>query len=139
MRITLALLALLAGGPGPADEKVNIIHIIGDDVGYDDLSCFGSKDIATPHLDALAKEGARLTSFYAPSSTCTPSRAAILTGRYAPRVQGCERVLFPNDKQGIEADKEVTIATLLRKQGYDARPLKAGFDDLRQAGFSVAK
>ena len=118
MRITLALLALLAGGPGPVDEKVNIIHIIGDDVGYDDLSCFGSKDIATPHLDALAKEGARLTSFYAPSSTCTPSRAAILTGRYAPRVQGCERVLFPNDKQGIEADKEVTIATLLRKQGY---------------------
>src|SRR5204862_361525 len=68
--------------------------------------------------EALAKEGTRLTSFYAPSSTCTPSRAAILTGRYAPRVQGCERVLFPNDKQGIEADKEVTIATLLRKQGY---------------------
>ncbi|HVE40255.1 MAG TPA: sulfatase [Planctomycetota bacterium] len=118
MRITLALFALLAGVPPAADEKVNIIHIIGDDVGYDDLSCFGSKDIATPNLDALAKEGMRLTSFYAPASTCTPSRAAILTGRYAPRVQGCERVLFPNDKQGIEADKEVTIATLLRKQGY---------------------
>jgi arylsulfatase A-like enzyme len=118
MRLTLALFALLAGGLRAPEEKVNIIHIIGDDVGYDDLSCFGSKDIATPNLDALAKEGMRLTSFYAPSSTCTPSRAAILTGRYPNRIQGCERVLFPNDKQGIEADKEITIATLLRKQGY---------------------
>src|SRR5262245_25960180 len=113
MKLTLALLALLLGGAAPADEKVNIIHIIGHDVGYDDLSCFGSKDIATRNLDAFAKEGIRLTSFYAPSSTCTPSRAAILTGRYPNRVQGCERVLFPNDKQGIEAS-EVTIATLLR-------------------------
>ena len=117
MRILIAFLAVLLGA-APGDEKVNIIHIIGDDVGYDDLSCFGSKDIATPNLDAFAKEGMRFTSFYAPSSTCTPSRAAILTGRYPNRVQGCERVLFPNDKQGLEGDKEVTIATLLRKQGY---------------------
>jgi len=118
MRIAFALLAALLGSAPPVDDKVNIIHIIGDDVGYDDLSCFGSKDIATPNLDAFAKEGMRLTSFYAPSSTCTPSRAAILTGRYPLRVQGCERVLFPNDKQGLEADKEITIAALLRKQGY---------------------
>src|SRR5262245_46450778 len=101
MRTLFAALALLLGAAPPADEKVNIIHIIGDDVGYDDLACFGSKDIATPNLDALAKEGTRLTSFYAPASTCTPSRAAILTGRYSLRVQGCERVLFPIDKQGI--------------------------------------
>jgi arylsulfatase A len=117
MKLALALLVLLAGSP-PAVDKVNIIHIIGDDVGYDDLSCFGSKDIRTPNLDALAKEGVRLTSFYAPAGTCTPSRAALLTGRYACRVQGCERVLFPNDKMGIDASKEITIATLLRQQGY---------------------
>jgi len=97
MRITRALFSLLAGVPPAADEKVKIIHIIGGDVGYDDLFCFGSRDIATANLDALAKEGMRLTSFYAPASTCTPSRAAILTGRFPPRVQGCERVLFPND------------------------------------------
>jgi arylsulfatase A len=116
MRIALALLLLAAGTP--ADEKVNIIHIIGDDVGYDDLSCFGSKDIRTPNLDALAKEGIRLTSYYAPSGTCTPTRAALLTGRYPNRVAGCERVLFPTDKHGLATGKEITIGTLLQKQGY---------------------
>lgn len=115
MRIALALLVLLAGTP---DEKVNIIHIIGDDVGYDDLSCFGSKDLRTPNLDALAKEGIRLTSFYAPSATCTPTRAALLTGRYPNRVAGCDRVLFPTDQQGLNTGKEITIGSLLRKRGY---------------------
>ena len=116
MRIALA--ALLLFSASPVDEKVNIIHIVGDDVGYDDLSCFGSKDIRTPNLDAFAKEGIRLTSFYAPSGTCTPTRAALMTGRYPNRVAGCERVLFPNDKVGLNSGKEVTIGTLLRKQGY---------------------
>lgn len=117
MRLTLALLALLAGTPA-ADDRINIIHIIGDDVGWDDLSCYGSKDLRTPNLDSLAKEGIRFTSFYAPSSTCTPTRAALMTGRYPNRVAGCERVLFPNDKQGLGSGKETTIGTLLRGQGY---------------------
>jgi arylsulfatase A-like enzyme len=117
MRIMLALLALLGGGAA-ADEKVNIIHIIGDDVGWDDLSCYGSKDIRTPNLDALAKDGIRFTSFYAPSATCTPTRAALLTGRYPNRVAGCDRVLFPHDKVGLNSGKETTIGALLRSQGY---------------------
>ena len=94
----------------------NIIHIIGDDVGYDDLSCFGAKDIHTPNLDRLAAQGMKFTSFYAPASTCTPTRAALMTGCYAPRV-GLQRVLFPNDKTGLN-EKETTIAELLRPRGY---------------------
>ncbi|TRX71939.1 sulfatase [Carboxylicivirga sp. M1479] len=101
-------------------SKPNIIHILADDVGYDDLSCFGSKDINTPNLDALAAKGMKFTSFYAPHGTCTPSRAALLTGRYAPRVNNGEGlyVLFPHSKTGLEDELEVTITELLKQQGY---------------------
>ncbi|MBK3519740.1 sulfatase-like hydrolase/transferase, partial [Carboxylicivirga marina] len=86
------------------NTKPNIIHILADDVGYDDLSCFGSKDIHTPNLDALAEMGMKFTNFYAPHGTCTPSRAALLTGRYAPRVNEGKGlyVLFPHSKTGLE-------------------------------------
>lgn len=98
------------------DRPPNIIHILADDVGYDDIGCFGSKDISTPHLDAMAKEGMKFTSFYAPHSTCTPSRAALMTGCYAPRV-GLPNVLFPNSKIGL-SELEITIASLLKSRGY---------------------
>jgi arylsulfatase A len=94
----------------------NIIHILADDVGYDDFSCFGSKVISTPNIDKLAKNGKKLTSFYAPNSYCTPSRAAMLTGCYAQRV-GLVKVLFPNDKFGLHPS-ELTIANLLKRLGY---------------------
>jgi arylsulfatase A len=101
-------------------SRPNIIHILADDVGFDDLSCFGSKDINTPNLDALAEQGVKFTSFYAPHGTCTPSRAALLTGRYAPRVNDGTGlfVLFPHSKDGLEDEKEVTITELLKEQGY---------------------
>ena len=101
-----------------AQEKrpPNIIHILGDDIGYDDFSCFGAKHVATPNIDKLARNGMKLTSFYAPHPYCTPSRAAILTGCYAQRV-GCPKVLFPVDLTGLNAS-ELTIASLLRRLGY---------------------
>ncbi|WP_167611119.1 sulfatase [Maribellus sediminis] len=101
-------------------KKPNIIHIIADDVGYDDLSCFGSKDINTPNLDKMAEEGMKFTNFYAPHGTCTPSRAATITGRYAPRVNNGTGlyVLFPHSKHGLEDELEVSIAELLKEQGY---------------------
>jgi arylsulfatase A-like enzyme len=110
---------MIHAAPACAQEKKrppNIIHILADDVGYDDFSCYGSKHISTPNIDKLAKNGIRFTSYYAPHPLCTPSRAAMLTGCYAPRV-GLTRVLFPNDRQGISAN-EITIAALLRRLGY---------------------
>lgn len=103
-----------------SNKQPNIIHILADDVGFDDLSCFGSKDISTPNLDALAQSGMKFTSFYAPHGTCTPSRAALLTGRYAPRINGGEGlyVLFPHSKVGLEDEEEVTITELLKGKGY---------------------
>ncbi|MCG8582990.1 MAG: sulfatase [Bacteroidales bacterium] len=102
------------------NKQPNIIHILADDVGFDDLSCFGSKDISTPNLDALAQGGMKFTSFYAPHGTCTPSRAALLTGRYAPRINGGEGlyVLFPHSELGLEDEEEVTITELLKEKGY---------------------
>lgn len=101
-------------------KQPNIIHIVMDDVGYDDLSCYGSPDIKTPNIDALAQNGMKFTEFYAPHGTSTPSRASLLTGRYAPRVnegQGLY-VLFPHSKNGLEDEMEVSITEILKEQGY---------------------
>ena len=82
-----------------ATRPPNIIHIVGDDVGYDDLSCYGAPKIKTPNLDKLAAQGIRFTSFYAPSAICTPTRAALMTGCYAQRV-GLPKVLFRTTTTG---------------------------------------
>ena len=100
--------------------RPNIIHIIIDDIGYDDFSSYGSLYFKTPHIDALAKEGTRLTNFYAPHGTCTPTRAAIMTGRYSPRVNDRTGlgVLFPSNTNGLDSSKEITFARQLQKVGY---------------------
>ena len=64
------------------ERKPNIIFIMTDDQGYGDLGCMGAKDLKTPCLDAMAQEGVRFTSMYSASPVCSPSRAALLTGRY---------------------------------------------------------
>lgn len=84
----LIILHLLAGWAvgAAAETKPNVILIMADDLGYGDLSCYGSTRIRTPVLDGLAKEGVRLTNFYAGATICTPSRMALLTGCYPPRM-----------------------------------------------------
>ncbi len=86
--------------------RPNILIIFVDDVGYGDLGCYGSENNETPVLDGLARQGTRLTSFYA-QTVCGPSRSALLTGRYPLRSKGW----------GMPAD-EVTFAELLQKVGY---------------------
>lgn len=98
------------------NSKPNVVVVICDDIGYADLSCYGSTMIKTPHLDALAADGARLTSMYSGGPTCSPSRAALLTGRVAPRT-GVGRVLFPEEDRGLHPD-EKTIANHLSASGY---------------------
>jgi len=94
----------------------NFVVFLTDDQGYQDVGCFGSPLIRTPHLDRMAREGVKFTDFYVAAAICSPSRAALLTGCYPPRV-GIERVLFPNDTIGLNPS-EITIAEILRGQGY---------------------
>lgn len=103
-----------------SNKRPNIIHILMDDVGYDDLSCFGSADIRTPNIDRIAANGVKCTDFYAPHGTSTPSRAALLTGRYAPRVNKGTglSVLFPHHTAGLDPELEICISALLKAQGY---------------------
>ena len=96
--------------------RPNIVFILADDLGYGDLSSYGRTDIATPNIDRLAKEGARFTEFYAAANTCSPSRAALMTGRYPPR-SGVNAVLFHDTPEGLPAS-ELTIPELLRDAGY---------------------
>lgn len=73
-----------------AQDRPNVVIILADDLGYGDLSCYGSHEIQTPHIDRLASEGVKLTNFYANGPECTPTRTALLTGRYQQRVGGLE-------------------------------------------------
>jgi len=100
--------------------KPNIVIIFADDLGYGDLGCYGHPSIRTPNLDRMAAEGMRFTDFYSAAEVCTPSRAALLTGRLPIRSGMCSdarRVLFPGSKGGLPAD-EITIAEALKARGY---------------------
>ena len=102
-------------------KKPNIILINCDDLGYGDLTCYGSERNDTPHLDRLAEEGMRFTDFYMASPVCSASRAAMLTGCYSQRIGfGDYQVLFPGQAQGLNP-KESTIATQLKSVGYETK------------------
>ena len=98
-------------------DKPNVILIFADDQGYGDLSCFGSKTIKTPHIDRIAKEGRKFTSFMVASPVCTPSRAALMTGCYPKRVGMHQHVLFPSSTKGLNPS-EYTIADHFKSLGY---------------------
>ena len=100
-----------------ADEKPNIVFILADDLGYNDLSCYGATDLKTPNLDKMAEEGIRFTDFYAPAGVSTPTRAGLLTGCYPKRVGLHVAVLPPDTRSGLNPN-ETTIAELLKAEGY---------------------
>lgn len=110
--------SLLIASSVAADElKPNVIIIFTDDQGYNDLGCFGSKTIKTPHIDRMAKEGKKLTNFMVPSSVCSPSRAALQTGCYPKRVGMHRHVLFPQSTTGLNPE-EYTLGDMFRGNGY---------------------
>ncbi|MGE0759312.1 MAG: sulfatase [Pirellulaceae bacterium] len=114
------LVASLATYGVSAADRPNVIVIYADDLGWGDLGCYGHPSIRTPHLDRLAAEGIRFTSFYSAAEVCTPSRAALLTGRYPLRSGMCDdrkRVLFQDSPSGLPAS-EWTLAELLHDAGY---------------------
>ena len=98
--------------PGPP----NIVLIFADDLGYGDLSSYGHPTIHTPRLDRMAQEGIKLTSFYVAAPVCTPSRAALMTGRFPIRL-GMPGNQGPDSQGGMPADEQ-TLAEALKAQGY---------------------
>jgi arylsulfatase A len=121
-------LSTLAAAPA---QQPNIIFILADDLGYGDLGCYGCKDIQTPNIDRLARQGVRLTQFYASAPECTPTRTALFTGRYPQRVGGLECAIGTGNV-GRYADAirlrathqlglppaENVLSSSLKKQGY---------------------
>ena len=108
--------AAVSGGTAPP----NFIVLFADDLGWGDLACYGHPTIRTPQLDKMAREGLRFTQFYSAAPVCTPSRAALLTGRLPIRSGMCSsrrRVLFPGSLGGLPAE-EVTLAEALKEKGY---------------------
>lgn len=102
------------------DRKPNFVIIFADDLGYGDLGCYGHPTIKTPNLDRLADEGQRWTNFYVAANVCTPSRGALLTGRYPIRIglaTNKRGVFFPDSGGGLPTE-EVTIAKLLKSKDY---------------------
>ena len=99
--------------------KPNFIIIFADDLGYGDLGSYGHPTIKTPNLDQMASEGMRFTQFYVGSSICTPSRAALLTGKLPIQtgMYGKRSVLFPDNAGGLDPN-ELTIARALKKYEY---------------------
>ncbi|HUT30391.1 MAG TPA: sulfatase-like hydrolase/transferase [Sedimentisphaerales bacterium] len=132
-------------GAGDKEDKRNIVLIMADDLGYGDLVCYGNKTIKTPNLDALAKGGMRFTDFHSNGAMCSPTRAALLTGRYQQRA-GIESVLSgrSNYETGM-ALEEITFAEVLKAAGYATacfgkwhlgftpafNPVRQGFDTYR--------
>ena len=121
-RAWLALLLIAGSFAIYAAEKPNFIIIFVDDLGYNDIGAYGSKLHRTPNIDRMAQEGRTFSDFYVTSGVCTPSRASLMTGCYPRRINLHESekgqwVFFPGNQRGLSKD-EVTIAEILREQGY---------------------
>jgi arylsulfatase A-like enzyme len=154
MKRTLALLFFAAMSAAYGASKPNIIFILADDLGYTDVACYGSKYYETPNLDRMASQGMKFTSGYTCGPNCQPTRAALMSGQYAPRTgvytvgaidrfgwQG--RTLRPVDNVTKLPLDKITVAQSLKKAGYATgmfgkwhlgedegyHPSKRGFDE----------
>ena len=113
----LIVLAAAAPARGQDGRRPNVVLILVDDMGYGDIGSYGVQDIKTPHLDRLAREGTRFTDFYANGPVCTPTRAALMTGRYQQRVALEWALLLTEKEPGLPA-AEPTLPRVLKENGY---------------------
>ncbi|HEX3869949.1 MAG TPA: sulfatase [Pirellulales bacterium] len=156
--LAVASIVLLLSSTSVAASKPNIVFVLVDDMGYADLGSYGARDIRTPHIDRLAREGARFTDFYANAPVCSPTRCAFITGRWQQRT-GLEWAMGYTAQQQRKVDGqwinepdmhalglpvgEVTIAQRLKDAGYataafgkwhlgfkpEYNPTRRGFDE----------
>jgi arylsulfatase A-like enzyme len=142
--LAAAALGVLPRRPVAPFAPPNILFILADDLGYGDLSCYGRPDYRTPQIDRLAREGLRFTSNYTAASVCTPTRVALMTGRYPARVPiGLVEPLRYGDESVGLAPEHPTVASRLKLAGYrtaligkwhlgflpEHGPLRHGFDE----------
>jgi len=139
MSCLLVTLSVSSNATTADDRQPNFVVILADDLGYGDLACYGADDIATPNIDRMAAEGAKLNGFYV-SPVCSPTRASLMTGSHSTRVS-IGGVLFPRNSHGLNPE-EITLPELLKAQGYATaivgkwhlgnedmfQPLNHGFD-----------
>ena len=116
-RIIYLIILLVIFSCEKNNNSPNIIFILTDDLGYGDLSSYGSETIKTTNIDKLAEDGVKLTSYYAAQPVCSASRAAILTGAYANRI-GIYNAFGPTSDSGINSN-EYTLAEMLKDNGYE--------------------
>jgi arylsulfatase A-like enzyme len=141
--LAAAALSMLPRRRSPRLEHPNILFILADDLGYGDLSCYGRPDYRTAHIDRLAREGLRFTSNYTAAAVCTPTRVALMTGRYPARLPiGLVEPLRYGDQTVGLPPEHPTVATGLKQAGYETAligkwhlgylpehgPLRHGFD-----------
>jgi arylsulfatase A-like enzyme len=153
----VALVASVLSATGQSDKRPNIVFIMADDLGYGSLGCYGCPEVKTPNIDRLAASGVRFTDFHSNGAMCSPTRAALLTGRYPQR---CAWVpdeelspVFREQRKGNPAQRwawgisthELTLPGLLRQAGYrtaligkwhlgydfNFHPMNHGFDEFR--------
>lgn len=121
--LLIAILSAFLCGLSFGAERPHIVFILADDMGWRDPACFGGKAVPTPHIDALAASGLSMTRYYSSSAVCTPTRAAILSGRYPLRFD--IRSHFPDDESHLPtlcAAADVPVPTQARTDGVDLLP-----------------
>ena len=143
LSITSAVVMAVWAFAANAGERPNVILMMADDLGYHDLSCYGNEKMRTPQIDKMAREGIRLTNFYAGAAVCTPSRMALLTGAYPTRVGWQGGVIgYKIDRQHGLASEAFTMAEMFQRDGYvtglcgkwhlgdghGMQPMEQGFD-----------
>ncbi|MBM3786318.1 MAG: arylsulfatase, partial [Acidobacteria bacterium] len=109
-----SFLSLAGAALHGAPANPNVVVILADDLGWAELSCYGNKFVDTPNCDRLAREGRRFTEAYTPSSVCSPTRYALMTGRYCWRTSLQRQVLSPSAPLHIEPSR-MTLASLFKK------------------------